>query len=143
MLNESTRTQLKARRPLLCAAAVTGIVLVSLSPRSPLDLLPHAGTGGLAHTAAYLLVTLSLLLVCAPERWPPICAGLFALGAGLEYLQRYLPARCADQSDIASNGLGILAGWTLAGLAVALAAASGRGPVEIPPASTSRHIDRR
>lgn len=143
MLNVGVLARLKARRAALCAAALFGIVSVSLSPRSPLDLLPHAGDGGLAHTAAYSVVTVSLLLLCTPGRWAAVCAGLFTLGAALEYLQRFLPARCADPGDIVSNGLGILAGWTLASLTCALVAASGRRPIEIPAPSTSRPVDRR
>lgn len=143
MLNGDVLAWLQARRAALGAAALFGIVSVSLSPRSPLDLLAHAGDGGLAHTAAYSLVTMALLLLRSPARWAAVCAGLFALGAGLEYLQRYLPGRCADPGDIVSNGLGILAGWTLAGLILALVTAPGRQPLEIPASATSRRTDRR
>jgi len=121
------------------------VLACSLAPHSPLELIPHSRDGGLEHALAYGVLTLSLLATLPARLWPLVCALVFALGAGLEFVQHYLPDRHPDRGDIACNGLGILAAWTLAGLTAAslplapVAGLTGRGRRPPPrPRTTPR-----
>lgn len=71
------------------------------------------------HTGADKM--LHLLVFCILMLWPAttfdkllnVALGaifLFSVGLGMEYLQSFIPGRSADFMDVASNGLGILAG---------------------------------
>lgn len=67
--------------------------------------LYHAG-------GLFILMILSYLSF---PRWYWWARGLaiFALGAGIEYVQSFHPMRVADVVDLVVNGLGVAAGWLI------------------------------
>ncbi|KAA0690811.1 VanZ family protein [Halopseudomonas laoshanensis] len=61
------------------------------------------------------LFVLMLLSYLSFPRWRWWARGLmiFALGAGIEYVQSFHPLRVADWSDLGANGAGVLSGWVV------------------------------
>lgn len=59
------------------------------------------------------LFVLMLLSYLSFPRWYWWARGLsiFALGAGIEYVQSFHPMRVADGFDLVVNGIGVVSGW--------------------------------
>jgi VanZ family protein len=59
------------------------------------------------------LFALILLSYLSFPRWYWWARGLFifALGAGIEYVQSFHPMRVADWFDLVFNGIGVVSGW--------------------------------
>lgn len=102
------------RRPWLWSglwcAAITAVVVLSLSPPPPMP--PVDGGDKFGHFIAYFALAAGAVQLYA--RWPSLLGagiGLVLMGVGLEYAQGALTeTRMADPYDALANTLGVIAG---------------------------------
>ncbi len=71
----------------------------------------HSLMSNLYHAGG--LFALMMLSYLSFPRWYWWARGLliFALGAGIEYVQSFHPMRVADWFDLVYNGIGVVSGW--------------------------------
>lgn len=96
-------------------AGVSAVVALSLMPPAPLPELPSGGDK-VEHFLAYCLLAMGAVQLFASRGlWWLICAGLVAMGVGLEYAQgAYTVTRMQDPFDALANTLGVVAGLATA-----------------------------
>jgi VanZ family protein len=96
-------------------AGVLAVVALSLMPPAPLPELPSGGDK-VEHFLAYCLLAMGAVhLFALRGLWLLVCAGLVAMGIGLEYAQgAYTVTRMQDPFDALANTLGVAAGLATA-----------------------------
>jgi VanZ family protein len=96
-------------------AGVLAVVALSLMPPAPLPELPSGGDK-VEHFLAYCLLAMGAVQLFALRGlWLLVCAGLVAMGIGLEYAQgAYTVTRMQDPFDALANTLGVAAGLATA-----------------------------
>ena len=97
-------------------ASLLAVIVLSLLPQAD---IPELGISDkLEHFATYAGLAFLGGIGFSRGRWPVVLPLLLiALGVALEYLQHLAPGRATELVDALANGLGALAGGTLAAIA--------------------------
>ena len=99
---------------ILACAWVLVAAVVYLSISTTIVELPGDAGGHYTHVAAYALLMFVFSHAYREARAALIlAAALFALGIGLEYVQRYSGYRNFELADMVSDAVGIGLGWLL------------------------------
>lgn len=94
------------------AVVVASLIPVGTAPEAAAD--AHASSDLLWHAVTYAAVTAVGLYAAGRDRWLTVAVGVFALGAGVEAAQAFVPYRTASAADAAANGVGIVAAVVVA-----------------------------
>jgi len=85
-------------------------VLEALQRRGYLESLDYLQLEHLANIALFVPIGVFLLLLFGAGGWWLALLACFAMTAGIEYAQNYIPGRVPDERDVSANTLGAVIG---------------------------------
>ncbi len=131
---------LRAGRWVLQASFAVGLIAVGIVSLLPGPQMPPLGDHDkLMHALAYGVLAANGGLAFGDHgRWLRLGLALFAFGLALEAVQGVLPGREVSLADVLANGIGVVIGFGVAGMAVALGRLALRRAGRLPAGQRER-----
>ena len=93
---------------------IVAVIIMSLMPLPPTPEIAPGLDDKVAHGLIYGILMAWCAAALHYRYWLRLGVAIVALGAGLEFIQVFLPYRSGSLLDIIANGLGVLFGAVLA-----------------------------